>query len=111
MRFDDRGRELPDDTPVDVPLNYKRPPTIQEMIRAHIRTELSRQAVDDGAESFEEADDFDVGSDDDPLSAYELQVMQEDRPSHQLLEAPQEKPAASADTAVAPANPAAPGTA
>ena len=107
MRFDERGRELPDDTPVEVPLHFKRPPTIQEMIRQHIRTEMSRQAEQQGEESFEEADDFEMDEDPDPLSAYELQEMQLERPVRR--EAPQEKPVPDpAEQAVAPSNPATP---
>lgn len=91
MKFDDRGRELPDDTPVEVPLNWKRPPSMQEMIKQHIRVEMSRQAADSGFESFEESDDFEVDEDPDPLSQYELREMVEERPKSPV-EAPQEKP-------------------
>lgn len=57
------GREVPDPTPVSVPFDT-RARTLQERIRACIRAELSGQAVDSGAESFEEADDFDTAEDD-----------------------------------------------
>lgn len=92
MKFDERGRELPDPTPLEVPLNWKRPPSMQELIKQHIRSEMSRQAADTGMETFEEADDFDVDEDPDPLSQYELREMAEERPKPRV-EAPQEKPA------------------
>lgn len=98
MKYDQYGRELPDPTPVEVPLAFSRPPTIQEMIKQYIRRELSNQAQDQGAETFEEADDFDVDEDSDPLSLYEIQEMLPDPPKK---EAPQEKPPA--EPAVAPA--------
>lgn len=92
MKFDERGRELPDPTPIDVPLNWKRPPSMQDLIKQHIRVEMSRQAADTGMETFEEADDFEVDEDPDPLSQYELREMAEERPKPRV-EAPQEKPA------------------
>lgn len=106
MRFDERGRELPDDTPVEAPLHWRRPPSLREMIQQHIRTEMSRQAMDSGFESFEDADDFDVPDPDpDPLSVYELREMQEEMPRARLS---QEEPAAPAKPA-APAEPSTPG--
>lgn len=71
-KYDDQGREIPDNTPVAVPAGWARPPTIEELIRRHIRVEMSRQAADQGMESFEEADDFEVDEDGDPLSPYEI---------------------------------------
>lgn len=72
IKFDDKGREIPNQTPVSVPLGWQRPLSIQELIKRHIREEMSRQAADDGQETFEEADDFEVDEDPDPLSKYEL---------------------------------------
>lgn len=107
MKFDDRGRELPDDTPVEVPLNWKRPPSLREMIQQHIRTEMSLTAQGEGMETFEEADDFEVDEDPDPLSQYELREMAEERPKPPA-EAPKEKPPESAKSAEAPASTSAP---
>lgn len=72
MKFDERGRELPDPTPVSVPSGWARPPSIQDLMRQFIRQEFSRQALQDEQETFEEADDFEVDEDPDPLSQYEL---------------------------------------
>lgn len=107
MKFDDRGRELPDDTPIAVPLHWKRPPTLREMIQQHIRTEMSLTAGAEGMETFEEADDFEVDEDPDPLSQYELREMAEERPKPPP-EAPKEKPAEPAKPADAPASTSAP---
>lgn len=78
MEFDQFGRELPDDTPVEVPLRFRAPPTLQEQIKAMVRNELSRAAAMMGEESFEEADDFVTGDEDEPFSPYELTLMQEE---------------------------------
>ncbi|WNK13870.1 MAG: hypothetical protein [Microvirus sp.] len=49
--------------PVAVAPQAQRPLTIQEMVQKYIREAVSSQAVDDGQESFEDADDFE---EDDP---------------------------------------------
>lgn len=70
--------EYPDPTPVEMPLGFKRPPTLQEEIQRIIRQQMSMQAEEAGFESFEEADDFEVDEDPDPLSPYEVTEMQEE---------------------------------
>jgi hypothetical protein len=79
-RYDDYGRELPDPTPVSVPAGFARPIALHEQIKRLIRTEMSRQAVTEEKESFEEADDFDVDEDGDPLSPYEIPEGLPERP-------------------------------
>ncbi|AXH73156.1 MAG: hypothetical protein [Microviridae sp.] len=57
-----------------------QPPSIQEMIRQYIRTEVSDQADQDGEETFEEADDFEVDGDDEdmlPMTHHEVLAMDE----------------------------------
>lgn len=87
----DDGMEYPDPTPIEVPLGFRRPPSIHEEIRRFVRQEMSRQAQEQGGESFEEADDFEVDEDPDPLTQYELQPMQVERAIRR--EAPQEEKA------------------
>lgn len=71
LKFDDEGREIMDPLPIAPPIGYKKAPSISEQIRTMIRSERLRQeAENEGYESFEEADDFDVG-DYDPKSPYE----------------------------------------
>lgn len=67
-----RGSEINSGEPVDVPLGYRRPPTLDQQIQRLVRDAVSRQAAQDGFETFEEADDFDVGDDYDPTSPYEM---------------------------------------
>lgn len=65
--------ENPDPTPMALPAHMKRPPTLQEQIRSMVRSErLAQEALANGFETFEDADDFDVGDDYDPRSPHEL---------------------------------------
>lgn len=80
MRYDEEGRELPDDTPVEVPLKFRRAIPEHERIKEYVRTELSRQAAEVGDETFEEANDFDVDDDmfEVPHSVHQLTEADED---------------------------------
>lgn len=74
--FDERGRQVPDPRPVEVPLSFQRPPSLQEEIKRFVRLELSKRAASQELESFDEADDFDVDDEDPlPVSAYEVREM------------------------------------
>ena len=72
MEFDDNGCELPDNTPIAVPMRFRQR-SYFDSIREMIRNEISKQAQDQGHETFEEANDFDVGDDFDPSAPYEEQ--------------------------------------
>lgn len=66
------GREYGDDTPMAPPVGYKRQPTMVEIIREAVRNEKLQQDLRAaGHETFEEADDFDIGDDYDPQTPYE----------------------------------------
>lgn len=81
-KFDHRGHELPDPTPVAIPVGLKRPESLQDQIRRLVRNELSAHAVAHGRESFEEADDFEVEDDPpDPRTPWELDFDQLSEPS------------------------------
>lgn len=54
------GQEVPDPNPIALPLRYTAPLPLEERIRRMIREDLSQQALRDGAESWEEANDFDI---------------------------------------------------
>nr|QJB19892.1 MAG: hypothetical protein [Microvirus sp.] len=70
--LDARGRELPSPLPIQPPIGYKKTPSLSEQIRAMVVSEKLRlEAEQAGFESFEDADDFDVGDDYDPRSPYE----------------------------------------
>ena len=51
--------EILDPTPVELPADAEHPPSIQEEMKRFIREELSKIAVLNGQESFDQADDFD----------------------------------------------------
>lgn len=69
--LDADGNEVLDTTPVEIPLGFNRPPSIQETIARYMNS-AALLAERQGMESFEEAEDFDVGDDYDPSSPYEL---------------------------------------
>jgi len=73
------GKEYLDQTPIEIGIDQKRPPSLQEEMKRFITEEVSRQAETTGHESFEEADDFDI-SQDEFQTQYTLQEMQEEEP-------------------------------
>lgn len=58
-----KGQEVPDPTPMELPLGYEHPLPLDMRIAQLIRSELSQEAARKGFESFEEANDF--GEDDE----------------------------------------------
>lgn len=92
--LDKFGREMPSPLPIAPPLGYRKSPTLAEQIRAMVISEkLKQEAQAAGAETFEEADDFDVDDDFDPTSPYEVDF---DPPLAQQTPSP--SPTASAGT-------------
>lgn len=71
------AKERVDPTPIEVPIT--QPPTLKEMVRSIVRTEVSRAAYEQGFDTFEEHDDF---SEEDPdpdfTSRYEVREMEEE---------------------------------
>lgn len=56
------GRQAPDPVPLAPPIGYKKTPSMVEIVREMVRSERLRQeALAADHETFEEADDFDVG--------------------------------------------------
>lgn len=71
-RLTQGGAEIPDPTPIAPPLGYVKQPTMAELIRSMVKSEVLRQEVEAlGAGSFEDEDDFDCDDDYDPTSPYE----------------------------------------
>lgn len=80
--------------PVELGLPEDRPLSLRDEMMRFIRAEMSRQAEDTGQETFEEANDFDVGED-EWTSPYELIDMVDEEPvddSDNSLENNQETP-------------------
>lgn len=72
MPYNDRGEEILDDTPVEVPLHLRnrRPPSIQELIAMHVRAEAQvarAMGENQDEEDFSEEEEFD-----EVLTPYEL---------------------------------------
>lgn len=72
-RFTEWGAEIPDSTPIEIASELQKPAiNLFESIREALRSEKLREAaMQSGEETFEEADDFDVGDDMDPMSQWE----------------------------------------
>lgn len=103
------GEEMPDPVPMQPPLGYIKQPSMIEHVRNMIRSEQLRQeALAAGFESFEEADDFDVPDEIEPISAYEFERNFDPAPDGRATPqvAPQPAPVpAPAETLEAVANP------
>lgn len=68
--YNDEGQFIPDSTPMSPPLGYKRQPSMVEVIRNMVRDErLAQEIAAQGFETFEEADDFEVGDEPEDLTS------------------------------------------
>lgn len=67
-----KGREYLDTTPVEWPIGLSVPESLEQKIARMVRTGVSQFAQEQGAESFEEADDFDIGDEEEVSSPHEL---------------------------------------
>lgn len=72
-RLNDQGSEVLDSKPMEIPVGFSRPPSLQEQVQRMIRNEYSQQAHARGEETFEESEDFGEEDRDDMSSPYELQ--------------------------------------
>lgn len=72
--------QIPDPTPVELPLRYAHQQTADEKIAAAVSHELSFRSEQHGMETLEQANDFDIEDPDewDPTSPYEITEMHED---------------------------------
>lgn len=72
VRLNAAGAEILDPVPMAPPVGYKKSRSMVEVVRDMLKSErLALEAAHAGVESFEEADDFEVGDDFDPTSPYE----------------------------------------
>lgn len=73
--LDDRGREINNPVPMTLKAGLTRPLSLRDQIRRVLKVELSQEALSQGNESFDEANDFEVKDDfetDSFMSKYEL---------------------------------------
>lgn len=88
-KYDELGREIPDPQPIEIPLRFRSGPTIDQKMKQMLVNLLNQQAREQGTETFEEANDFDIPDDfDDPLTPYEIVEMHLDQPADQALTPP-----------------------
>lgn len=73
LELDGFGREVPDPTPLELPLGFKRPETLAEQVQRLVRHSVSEYAALHGEETFEEADDLEIDDEFDPGTPYELE--------------------------------------
>jgi len=94
--FNDKGEQIPDQTPLAVPVGFGAPTDLTTLIQTLVRVE-SKRAAEAGEETFEESDDFDV--DEDSLhTPYQLRQMQEEAPREaKFIEPPEQKTKPAAD--------------
>lgn len=90
--YNEVGQEIPDPNPIEVPAHLRRPKSIEDRIRAVIESERARAVAESqGFETFEEANDFNVGDDDEFVSQYELREMREEPAPAQPISKPDVK--------------------
>lgn len=87
-KYNKNGEEIMDPTPTAVPINFKHPPTLADQVKRLVRSEQLRIAAEKmGKDTFEEANDFDVGDDFDPaeeLTPHEIQALEGDELAHMI---------------------------
>lgn len=70
----DTGREIPDDVPMQPAVGFVKQDSMVQRVREMVASELLRRHADaEGFDTFEEADDFDIGDDIDPDTPYEAE--------------------------------------
>lgn len=71
---DERGREIPDQTPVELPAGCKVPESLDSMIARMVRGHVSELAAKEGMETFEEANDFELEEEDEYTESEEREM-------------------------------------
>lgn len=61
--LNEQGQEIPDPVPLAPPIGYNPQPSMIDQVRDMVRMQLSLEADAAGVETFEDADDFEVGDD------------------------------------------------
>lgn len=103
--IDKNGHEVCNPKPEEIVIG-KRPPSLKEQIQRLVKVELSEQAGAQEFETWEEANDFDIEDDGNPLSGLEVQDMIDEEPIE--IETPETPPPAEVPAVVPPADNAEP---
>lgn len=79
-QFDEHGHEIPDNTPLEIPVGFHLPESLETTIARLVRAESIRAADKGVAETFEESDDFDLDEENTPISGYQMTDLIEEAP-------------------------------
>lgn len=81
-KHDAQGREIPDPTPMAIPVGARRPESLTEQIKRLVGGALSSRMAEQGAETLDEANDFDIPDEDDDFTRTDTayQLMGQDLP-------------------------------
>jgi len=76
QKHDENGGEILDPTPLEPPLGYRKTPSLSEQIQQQVRIAQLKILEDSlDPETEDEADDFEIGDDYEPLSKHENENM------------------------------------
>lgn len=89
--IDENFHEVPNPKPEEIVVS-KRPPSLKEQIQRLIKVELSQQMEQQGMETFEEANDFDLEDEGEFISPYEIHDMVEEVPINPSPSPPNNEP-------------------
>lgn len=77
-RLTEDGAEKPNPVPMEPPVGYKKQPSIFENMRALVQAELARKAAQEGFDTEEEDENFEIEEDREPLSRHTYTEMDEE---------------------------------
>lgn len=82
MKFDELGRELPDNTPLEIPSGMKRPESLESMMARMLRAHLEQNAEAERSleEQFEDEMDYEIEDDDAEIRATKYEEMIDEAP-------------------------------
>lgn len=76
--YNKQHEEMPDPTPVEMPIGYEKPESLESMIARMVRAESALAAKGGTMETFEEATDFDDNDEGELVSQFQMTDMQEE---------------------------------
>ena len=86
--------EMPDPTPMEIPLALQAPPSLHDEIRRIIAVEASKAAANSGFGTMEEEDDFDVEEETDIAAQYHVPVVSMVPEGPDVVDKPERAPVA-----------------
>lgn len=89
------GVDPSDPNPVAIPLGHRKPRTVEDMVRSYVMTAMSAYGEEQGMETFEESNDFDMDDDNDEFAMKSPYEMIDEYPIEKPVE--QSKPSGKAE--------------